>query len=611
MLVALGAAAPFLPALGNGFVWDDVLNFVDNPAYRGLGRAQLAWMLTTTHMGHWVPLTWATLGADYLWWGLDPCGYHLGNVVLHAATAVAVYLVSSRLLGMAGAPGAAGAGTGQRVGAAVAALLFAVHPLRVESVAWATERRDVLSGLFFVLAVACHLRRFERDPARPVRPWYWLSFACFVLAVLSKAITVTLPAVLLVLDVYPLGRLRRRPGAPGPVRRALALLAEKLPFVAVALAAGSMAILAAARGGELRGVSEVDVLDRGAIALHAVAFYLWKTAVPVALAPLYELPTRLEGLRPPAAASGLVVLALTALAVLARRRLPALGAAWIAYLVLVLPVSGLLQNGFQSAADRYTYLPSLPWAVLAGAGLDTAWRRWPGWPRRALLAAALVASVSLAAMTARQVAVWRSPESLWRHALATTESSIAHYNLGVVLTDRGQPADAIPHYRRALAIRPSYFKAQANLGLVLARTGRWDEAIEAYGRALELDPSGVEVRLNLGTALVRQGRFDEAIAQYREALRLKPGDPVAHYNWGNALARQERWDAAIEAYRAALGIDPRFAEARSNLGVALSQLGRLDEAIEEFHEALRSKPDYAPARRNLDLALARQRAARR
>src|SRR5262245_59489873 len=362
VLIVAVTFVTFLPTLGNDFVtWDDDDNLTENPLYRGLGLSELQWMWTTILMGHYIPLTWMTFGLDYLVWGMNPAGYHLTNVVLHIANAVLFYVLVQRLLTIALRATVADAFT-VRLASAFAALLFAVHPLRVESVAWATERRDVLCGFFVLASLLTYLRHAAPEDAEPPRRWYWISLGLFVAAVLSKEMAVALPAVLVVLDWYPLGRLGARAGAS----RASRVLAEKVPFVLVAAVAGAVAVLVNVRG-NLSAFGELGVLERAAVSVQGLGFYLWKTVAPVHLAALYELRTPVEVASLPVVLSAVVVAAITALAVLGRARWPGLGAAWLASVILFAPVIGIVHNGPQLAADRYTYLPTLPRALPPGA----------------------------------------------------------------------------------------------------------------------------------------------------------------------------------------------------------------------------------------------------
>src|SRR5216117_1025474 len=348
LLVALVTVTAFLPTLHNQFVsWDDDKNFLENPDYRGLAWTNLRWMWTT-HLGHYIPLTWMTLGLDYLLWGMNPLGYHLTNLLLHAANAVVFFFVVRRLLARA-LPSPSEHGYALAVSAGVAALVFAIHPLRVESVAWATERRDVLSGLFYLLTILMYLRAREREERG--RGWYWLSVAVFVLALLSKSMVVNLPVVLLILDVYPL---RRLGGALGwwsePARR---VYGEKIPFVLLAAAASAIAVMAQSSVHAAVSLAQLSALDRLAVAAYGLSFYLWKTIVPLNLSPLYELRPPVNPGATPFILSYGVILAISAIVLALRRRVPGLLAAWVVYVVVLLPVLGIVQSGPQIAADRY------------------------------------------------------------------------------------------------------------------------------------------------------------------------------------------------------------------------------------------------------------------
>src|SRR5207249_4634909 len=372
-LVALVTLAAFLPTLHNQFVnWDDDVNFLDNPHYRGLGGAHLRWMWTTFHMAHYIPLTWMTLGMDYVLWGMNPVGYHLTSLLLHVTSAVVFFFLARRLLTLA-LPLASGRGHALTVSAGFAALVFAIHPLRVESVAWATERRDVLSGLFYLSAVLAYLRACDREERG--RGWYWGAVALFAGALLSKSMAVNLPVVLMILDVYPL---RRLGGSIGwwskPARR---IYVEKIPFVLLAAAASAIAVMAQFSIHAALPLAQLSVPGRLAVSAYGLSFYLGKMIVPVNLSPLYELPRTVSPWAMPFILSFGLAVAITAIVLSLRRRMLGLPAAWLAYLVVLLPVLGIFQSGPQIAADRYTYLAGLGWAILAGAGLLSSWSRLP------------------------------------------------------------------------------------------------------------------------------------------------------------------------------------------------------------------------------------------
>ncbi len=469
LLIALATVAAFLPALGNGFVgWDDQLSLVDNPHYRGLGWAQLTWMFTTFHMGLYMPLSWLTLGLDSLVWGMNPFGYHLTSVLFHAATAIALYFVGLRLLRLA-LPSAAE--WDLRLAGAAAALVWAVHPLRVESVAWASERRDVLSGLFYVSAVLAYLKAVAAGGERPGR-WYWGSLGLFVGALLSKSITVTLPAALLVLDAYPLRRL-------GP-RRWLdrRVWLEKLPFLALAASAAILAFIANSHIGNRASWQQLGLLPRVVITVHALTFYIVKTLAPLNLSPFYPLDLYVTWVH-----FGFVIGA-TALAAVLARRWPAFTAVWIVYVATLFPVLGFFQNGPQAAADRYTYLSSIGWSLLAGAAV--AWRR----SGTSVLRTAIVLWLcAMAWLTWQQTRVWHDSITLWTQAVrANSQSRAAHFNLAEAYEAAGKYAEALAEYEEVRRLSPRQPRWYVPIGRMYEKLGADPAALAMYRQALAGDP---------------------------------------------------------------------------------------------------------------------------
>ncbi|MBI4608450.1 MAG: tetratricopeptide repeat protein [Candidatus Rokubacteria bacterium] len=604
LVLALATFSAFLPTLQNGFVdWDDRVTLLENPHYRGFGWKELRWMFTSTLMGHWVPLTWMTFGLDYLAWGMNPLGYHLTSLLLHMANAVVFYYLALRLLGLAMAGGAELA---LHVGAGIAALFFAIHPLRVESVAWATERRDVVSGLFFLLTLLTYLKAAQAEsPARG--RWLAGSIGVYGLAAASKAIVMTLPLLLIILDIYPLRRMENKPREL-TTSRARGVLLEKVPYFLLALFAAGMAIYAQT---ELASPLEKHSLPaRVQIALYGLWFYVWKTLIPLGLSPLYELPVRMSVLEPRFLGSTIAVAAITGILLVMRKRWPAGLAVWVGYAIALAPVSGLTQSGPQMTADRYTYLSCLGWALLVGAGVCALVRARGKLLRVRAYIAAVVAAVGLAGLgtlTWNQVQVWHDPETLWTHALSLDpNSSIAHTNIGALLRKKGKLVEAIEHIRKALQINASNADAHMNLAGALVDQGWLDDAIGHYQQAIMLRPRFAEAHTNLGVALHTQGKLDEAIKHYRKALELKPGVAEAHSNLAVALASQSRLDDAIVHYRQALQLNPDFPEGYNNLGLALAQQGKLDEALQHYRHAIRLRPEFAPAHLNAGNALLAQ-----
>ena len=584
--VAVLAFLAFLPALNADFVaWDDDRNFLGNPSYRGLGPAQLHWMWTTFHMGHYVPLTWMTLGLDYRLWGMNPAGYHLTNLLLHAANAVVLYFVARRLFLAGGLTTRDGASI--ELAAVVAALFFAIHPLRVESVAWITERRDVLSELFFLLTTLAYLRAVEREPR--ARAWYVSSVALFLCALLSKASAMTLPLVLAILNVYPLGRIHGGWWSKASRR----VYVELLPYVALSAIVVPITLAA------LTQPAQLGIAAKIAVSLYSLAFYLWKTIAPVNLAALYPMPSQVNAGSMPYIASGVCVVAAFMIAWSARHRWPAVTVAWVAFVVIILPMLGPVQNGPQIVADRYTYHASPALALLLGAAATYL-------PASRRLRLGLIASVvlTLGLLTWDQTRVWHDSESLWSHDVRVQpHSSVAQLSLANQLMKRGAFEDAAAHYGEAVRLDPEYPEGHNNYGVALARAGRTAEAIEQYRLAVALEPANDEAHANWGVALAALDLPDEAIRHYQQAIAINPSNAVAQANWGSALVRLNRAGEAIDHYRVALDIQPSNADAHLNLGVALAQLHRYLEAAEQFRSALIIDPSNVDAQRYLDRAM--------
>jgi tetratricopeptide (TPR) repeat protein len=504
--LALGLAVltvlVFAPVVGNDFV------SLDDPAYvtgnrqvrRGLTAEGFGWAWGAEVAANWHPLTLLSHMLDCELYGLDPGGHHLTSVLLHTANAVLLFLVWRRLTGAAGR-------------SAVVAALFAVHPLHVESVAWIAERKDVLSGFFFLLTLAAWLGWVRRPAPRR----YLLALLAFVLGLLAKPMLVTLPLVLLLLDVWPLERLPR--GAPAAeIRRAFGrLLREKLPFFLAALAAGVVTLFTQREA--MFPLAALPPAQRAANALLAYAAYLGDTLWPRGLAVFYPLPPAQPVWRVALAAA--LFAALTAVALARLRRSPWLAVGWLWFAGMLVPVIGLLQVGSQARADRYTYLPSI------GLFVALVWEvRWPaGRLRRpALAAAALLAIAPLAVAARAQVATWRDSLTLFQHALAVTERNLmAEMRVGTELARRGDHTGAERHLRAAVRIAPGAPRPQAALGRWLHQRGRLEEALPHLRQASRLRPRDARLQLRLGIVLAELGRTEEARARFRRALELNPG----------------------------------------------------------------------------------------
>ena len=587
LALAAVTVVAFLPALENQWVeWDDYIVLVKNEHYRGLGVAQLRWMFSNILMGHYVPVTWLTLGLDYVLWGMKPVGYHLTNLLLHVANVVLVYILASRLLGKATAlPLPA-----LRAAAATATLFFALHPLRAESVAWATERRDVLSGLFFFLTVLLYLRAAEREGTRRRRLLAG-SLVCLVLGLLSKAILMTVPAVLILLDVYPLRRLDANPRRwREPAFRRV--WAEKIPYALLGLAGAALGYHAQAANSYFTSFVKYPVSARVGMAFYSLWFYAAKTALPIGLSPLYELPARVHPLEPRFLGPTLGVLVVTAVAVWLRRRWPAGLAVWASYAIVLGPVMGITHSGYQLAHDRYSYLSCLGFALLVGGGVGLVVRaQRTGTLRPAFTRVALTATaawlVGLSIMTWQQVQIWRDTDTLWRYAIESDpECSICQANLGVLLHNRGLPALAIERFERELALRPDHIRSHHTLALSLAAVGRSAEAMDHFRRVLAVFPDDADVLNNLGVALIGQRKFEEALVYLRRAAAREPRRLQVLTNLGLALTELGQAEEALGHLRRAVELEPREPLPRLALGRAFLALGDTARAREQ-HDILR------------------------
>ncbi|MFA6316696.1 MAG: tetratricopeptide repeat protein [Elusimicrobiota bacterium] len=600
---AVAAFCAFLPVLSAGFLdWDDNIVLTENPAFRGLGVGRIRWMFTNMVGGHYQPLTWFSYALDHAVWGMDPFGYHLTNLALHALTAVLVFFLARRLIAAA-LEGSSG--WPLELGALLASLLFAVHPLRVEPVAWVTSRRDILSSFLYIAAVLAWLRAVSGPEAR--RGWLGASLGLHVLALLAKVTAMTLPLALLVLDVYPLRRLGSDPRQrPRPAARSV--LMEKVPFLLASLLAVIVGFAGRVWAVRIDPPAEWSLLKGMATAVYGLAFYPLKTLWPTGLAPLYELPSPFDPFRPGFIASAAAVLAASAALWRWRSKMPGLAAAAVFYLVVVFPMAGLVPPGVHLVADRYAYVSCMGFAVLAGGALTAFLMRRPGRGQaRALAAACVLVLAVLGRLSWAQSQCWRDPETLWWSVLAKDQgSSIGHNNLAVSFAMQGRRADAVEHFRKAHALRPMnrdyrerLMLGLYNLGSSELEQGRPGEALPAFEEAASLGAGSADLYVNFGLALARTGRLPEACRRFSQALRLDPGSALAEFNWGNALSDLGRHDEAALRYQLALDKAPGLVEARFNLANTLARQGRLMEALEHYERVRVKAPGYSGLAENI------------
>lgn len=594
----------FLPAMSASFLnWDDNVNFLENTAYRGLGAEQIRGAFTSALFGHYIPLTRLTWSLNYALGGMNPWGYHLVNVLLHAGNVACFYFVARRILAAAVNQGSQDARREPDfcVAGAVAALVFGIHPLRVEPVAWITGRADLLCGGFVLVATWAYLRAVEgTSRARP--RFLLISGAGLAAALLSKGVALTLPAALLLLDVYPLRRVSRFGW--------WALVREKLPLLLVSLVGAVVVVLAVRRGAIFTRPDEYGAIARLAVASYNFCIYPLRFIWPASLSPLYEMPAKVSLLEPRFGGAVLACLLVTATLFLLRRHWPAGLAAWTFSVLMLAPTSIALRLGADLAPDRYSYLSGLAFAALVGGAIVAAGREYratrPGRRAAAVGYGVAIASVvvALALVTWGQVKIWHDDERLWRHAVRLDPvSPSAASNLGSALRAQGRLEEAIEQSGRALLLKPDFPEAHLNLGLARVRQGRVAEAERHFRRALELKPRSAPAHLGMASALEGQGKLDEAFEHFHRAVQLDPRSSGAHNDLGVALARRGRLAEALAEFSEALRIDPSSGPAQSNLGRALAQTGRLNEAVDHFRAALRAEPGNQEAGQNLEHAL--------
>ncbi|MDP2645030.1 MAG: tetratricopeptide repeat protein, partial [Desulfobacterales bacterium] len=567
--------------------YDDQIFVKDNNhVQRGVTWENILWAFSgaTEYSGYWAPLTWLSFLIDYEISGIAAGGYHLTNVLFHVANAMLLFLFLKQ-------------STGDHWRSGFVAALFALHPLQVESVAWVTERKDVLST-FFGMLVLMGYTAYAKNPARKK---YIMVFLLFFCGLMAKPMLVTLPFVFLLLDYWPLSRFnfaaRADSGCSGKRTPALSLIVEKIPFILILLPISVVTFIGQKQIGALETLDSYPIRVRLANALVSYVRYIGKMLWPVDLAVIYPHP----GMPPGWQITGAVVLtgAISFLCIWLAKRKPWLAVGWFWYIGTLVPVIGVVQIGSVIMADRYTYIPLIGLFIIIVWGVAELMAHRP-YKTIWLAASATIILSILMAVTSKQVQHWKNSITLFEHTIgATANNFIAHINLGLALADKGRTDDAIGHYRQALRLKPDYVEALNNLANALADQGRTDEAIGNFRQALRLRPDYARAHYNLGYTLARRGQADDAIGHYREALRLKPDYVEAHYNLALKLADKGQTDEAIGHFRQALRLKPDSEEAHNNLANALARRGQADDAIGHYRQALRLKPDYVEALNNL------------
>jgi Flp pilus assembly protein TadD len=561
--------------------WDDPEYVSDNPMVaRGLTWPGVVWAFTSAHAANWHPLTWLSHMLDVQLYGMHAGPHHITNVVLHVASTVLLFGWLARATGAIGR-------------SVVVAALFAAHPLHVESVAWIAERKDVLSTVFWMLA----LWAYTAYVRRPSLGRYATLFASVAFGLMAKPMVVTLPIVLLLLDVWPLRRVEL--GEFGQRERIvwLRLAREKVPLFVLALASAVVTFAAQSQGGAVAKLDAFPLRLRLANALISYVIYIEAMLWPSRMAVVYPPRTTPTVWALSAAAVALVGISLVAVRSATSR--PYLIVGWLWYLGTLVPVIGLVQVGSQPMADRYTYVPLVGLFIILAWGVPDVLAGWRS-ARLAMPAAAGLAIAACALVARAQVRHWRDNVALWTHALdVASPNPRAHNNLGNALDDQRLYAEAIAHYREAIRLKPDFAEAHSNLANALTHERRFDEAGLEYSTALRLNPNDAFAHNGLGSTLDEQGKVAEATAQYMEALRISPDLAEAHNNLGISLANQGRVDDAVREFLEAIRVKPAQADFHYNLAVMYRQKGNTVEARQHFEEALAVDPKYEAARQGM------------
>jgi Flp pilus assembly protein TadD len=596
--------AIYLQVTGHQFIsLDDDRYITDNPMVnRGLTLSRVAWAFTTFHQANWHPLTWISHMIDSQLFGMNAGGHLLVNALIHVANTFLLFWFLLRT-------------THARWPSALVAALFALHPLHVESVAWAAERKDTLSTFFGLLSLLAYARYAQ---ARSMSWYAWTAIA-LVLGLMAKPILVTWPFVMLLLDYWPLRRLQSAEGkgqsepvSDQPAHRSLGeggqsavrdVVLEKIPLFVISAASCVITLIAQSRGGAVRTFTDAPVTLRLSNALVSYANYVLLALWPNDLAVYY--PFAPAGIPPwQIIGAGLLLIGITAFCVSQWKARPYLIVGWLWFVGTLIPVIGFVQVGGQTMADRYFYIPSIGLfiAIVFGAANIAQTRRLP-----ASFSVGMIAVVLLvfATLTTAQIRRWRDSITLFQHTLAVTPPNLPiEYNLAHALGEQGRYDEAAAHFMNALQIKPDFFDGLLNMGVTRAQQGQTAEAVEYYQRAIAVEPNSAKAHAELGVALAKQNRTEAALDELSKASELAPNDADVHTNLGLVLARLGKVQEAIDELHQAVWFNPNSAEAHNNLGLVLLASGKARESIPEFEAALRLKPELKVATDNLHRAQA-------
>jgi tetratricopeptide (TPR) repeat protein len=647
-LVSLVTLLVYLPALQNGFVnWDDQLYVYKNSNIWALDVDFFKWIFSAFHASNWHPLTWLSHAIDYALWGLNPLGHHLTSIIFHGLNTFIVVLLITRLVSLVRMDGDIGIINHEDqvrqatlpsersihshkfslIVGAVTGLLFGLHPLHVESVAWVSERKDVLCAFFFFLSVFSYIQYTSSVQGRR-GVQYGLCLLFFILSLMSKPMAVTLPVVLLILDVYPLGRL----DVTSLLRSKPLILTEKLPFFMFSAAALVLTFMAQKESGAIKSLDVHPMGERVLVAFRSLCFYLYKTVWPRNLAPLYPYPSEISVFGLMYTGTIITVLGITLFCIWAWRRQKVWAVVWTYYVVTLMPVLGIVQVGEQAAADRYTYISGLGVVLLVGLGSAYGWReimRKGNGAFRTFFASASVIFILLALSfkTVNQIEVWKDSMTLWNWELKMFPDSFAAYkNRGKAYKDLGKYNQAVRDYDKSVALNPDYADAYVNRGnvykelkfyqraledyntaivldhdfavayfnrgVVYSELREYEKSIENYNKVIELAPSYAYAYLNRGLVYEKSGDYQKALQDIGKAMRINHKDREVMTAYGNIHTVLERYQLALEELNKVIELYPKFPKVYYSRGIVYEKTGDYQQAIKDYTKAIDLQSDY-------------------
>lgn len=655
--VALITFLVYLPALQHGYVNLDDSNYVyDNINIRSLDFGLLKWSITAKPLGLWHPLSFLTFALDYFAFGLDPIGYHLTNIVLHTLNTYLVFIIATRLCRYVNRP------YKQTIVAAfITAFLFGVHPLHVESVAWVSERKDVLCSFFFLLSLIAYIKYISKAQKKFN---YLLATSFFILAVMSKPMAISLPVVLLIIDYYPLQRLTFG-GNTGKV------LIEKLPFFIIGLLPVIITLWSKTTV-NLPNAMGNPFIERLLVFIEGYFFYIYKMILPVNLAPMYIYPTKINMFDLEYIGPLVLLFLISSFCFSYRKKWTVLYSVWLYYIFTLIPVFGVLGNAPQSMADRYSYLPSLGPFLLIGLTVVTLYERTITKYRLVVMALLLLSSSLLLNNTIRKISAWQDTVALWSSEIKVYPNSafsayndrgdayilsnnyiqalkdfnksieinplymnaynnranvytklgnyssaikdfdkciefnpgdfISYYNRGSLYLTLAQYPQAISDYNTAIELNPNYEYAYLNLGIANYNLGNYSQSIKYFSKAIEINPNGGNIYFNRGTVYMKLGYYTKAIEDFNKTIGINPGHAMAIMNLGTAQGGLGNYSEALIYLNKSIELNPKFASAYNNRGMIYFKMGNYQQAMMDFNKAIELAPDYAEAYSNLGLA---------